>query len=576
MLIPAAAHGQRARAEAKADPHPRVFAERTGALPAREGQWLRVSTDIGTVRVFTSRALPPGQMAYRVRVEADASQPDAQKLVEQFLLEAKTAPDGVLLTGRAPWRKFRGRIFVSFDVNLPRRYNLDIQTQAGSVSVEDIHGQVSIASAGGNLTLGRVGGPAKLETEGGHITVKSVDGNLNAYTAGGHVYVGPVQGDATVKSLGGHINVASVQGNAQFETAGGNIQVQRAAAGITASTQGGRIDVGEAVGAIRAKTAGGGIRVVNLFGPTQLETSGGSIYLTRVQGPVRAMTAEGGITAWIASGTKLQVNSLLESGSGDIVVYVPRDLAITIEASVEGDGDHRIEPEPGIPLKILYSAPGPRPRLIRGEAKLNGGGDVLRLRALAGDIKLKYLDAIQADWEVLFRRQMDLFEKAGDIEKIIQYQNRIQDQMHVYVEQMRPGAQPASTQGVAPPALTPEQQRAIEEEKRSAVERWRLELQKSISGRIEVSPDIQNRKLLSKVKPEYPELARRNEIQGIVWVEIHIDKEGKVEQVNRIDGHPVLVQAAMEAVKQWQYAPTYLNGRPVAVATVARFEFRMN
>lgn len=567
LVLPSAARAQKARVGPK--PPNRVSSERAGVLATRDGQYLKLTTDMGAIRVFTSRELPAGQMSYRVRIEADASQPEAQKLVEQFAVTAKSVPDGVQITGTAPWRRFRGRVLVNYEVSVPRRYNLEIQTQAGSISTEDIDGQVLLSSAGGNLTTGRVGGSARVETQGGHITVKEVAGNLQATTAGGHVNVGQVQGDAVLRSLGGHINATSVQGSAQLDTAGGNISLQRAGAGVTATTAGGRIDVGEASGAMRAKTAGGGIRVVKLAGPTQLETSGGSIYLTSVQGQVRAATAAGGITAWLISGGKLQGLSQLESGSGDIIVFIPRDLAITIEASVESDGDHRIEPEPGIPLKFTYTAPGPRPRVIKAEAALNGGGEVLRLKAQGGDIKLKFSDSYQAYYEKLYKSQMGFFEKSRELEKMLR------DQSLRMLEQMR-REQEEREQAQQQLDQARQQLRQREQEQRSRMEDWRLRVREKITGRINVDADVQSRKLVNKVKPDYPELARKNEIEGVVWLEVSIDKEGKVEEVNRIEGHPTLVQAAIEAVKQWRYSPTYLGDRPVAVSTVVRLEFRLN
>jgi len=575
LLLPAA-YGQKEkekerRAEASA---PRVAAEHSGALAVREGQKLRLTTDIGAVRVFTSRELPAGQMTWRVRVEADASQPDAQKLVEQFTVAGRTAPEGALITGNAPWRRFRGRILVNYEVRIPRRFNVDVQTQAGSVSVEDLDGQVAVFSAGGNLTLGRVG-PARLETQGGHIMVREVLGNLQAVTAGGHINVGPVQGDAMLRSLGGHVSAISVQGTANFETMGGNISLRRAGGGITATTAGGRIDVGEATGAIRAKTAGGGIRVVKLVGPTQLETTGGSIYLTSVQGPVRAITGAGGITAWLVSGGKLQGLSQLESSSGDIVVFIPRELAITIEASVESDGDHKIDPEDGIPLKVTYATPGPRPRVIRAEATLNGGGDVLRLKAQAGDIRLKFSDNLQAYYERLYKQQIELFEKSQQIEQMIrEYQQRMQDQMRREVEQMSLERLKQEEQ-VRVQLEQDLKRRAKEEGSRGTVERWKMALSERLAGRVKTNADTQAGKLVYQVQPKYPEAAMQRGIEGWVWLEVLIDKDGNVEEVNRIDGDTMLVQSAIEAVKQWRYSPTYLGDRPVAVATVVRLNFRL-
>jgi protein TonB len=73
--------------------------------------------------------------------------------------------------------------------------------------------------------------------------------------------------------------------------------------------------------------------------------------------------------------------------------------------------------------------------------------------------------------------------------------------------------------------------------------------------------------LIRQIKPQYPPLARQARIQGQVILQAVIGKDGKVQNLHLISGHPMLVPAAMEAVKQWRYRPYYLNGAPVEVDT---------
>lgn len=76
-------------------------------------------------------------------------------------------------------------------------------------------------------------------------------------------------------------------------------------------------------------------------------------------------------------------------------------------------------------------------------------------------------------------------------------------------------------------------------------------------------------KLIKRVDPVYPQLALRARVEGEVFLEVRIDEQGKVSRVDVLRGHPLLNQAAVDAVSQWIYAPTLLNGKPVsAVATV--------
>ncbi len=82
---------------------------------------------------------------------------------------------------------------------------------------------------------------------------------------------------------------------------------------------------------------------------------------------------------------------------------------------------------------------------------------------------------------------------------------------------------------------------------------------------ITVASDIQSAKLLRKVIPEYPKLAVLARVSGIVHLIGTIGRDGMIEQVQIVSGPPMLVQAAVDAVRQWVYRPTMLNNRPVEV-----------
>ena len=85
--------------------------------------------------------------------------------------------------------------------------------------------------------------------------------------------------------------------------------------------------------------------------------------------------------------------------------------------------------------------------------------------------------------------------------------------------------------------------------------------------RTRVGGAVQNAKLVNRVQPIYPPLARQTRISGTVRLHAIIAKNGSVEQLTVESGHPLLVQAALDAVKQWRYQPTLLNGEPVEVDT---------
>jgi TonB family protein len=91
--------------------------------------------------------------------------------------------------------------------------------------------------------------------------------------------------------------------------------------------------------------------------------------------------------------------------------------------------------------------------------------------------------------------------------------------------------------------------------------------------RIRLTVDALDRNRLRDVPPAYPQMAREAGIQGTVRLNIVIDKQGRVSNISVISGHPLLIPAAIEAVKQWEYKPALLNGQPVEVATEVSIPF---
>lgn len=93
--------------------------------------------------------------------------------------------------------------------------------------------------------------------------------------------------------------------------------------------------------------------------------------------------------------------------------------------------------------------------------------------------------------------------------------------------------------------------------------------------RIRVGGNVQAARLVNQPKPVYPPLARQARIQGTVRFNAIIGKDGRIENLTLVSGHPLLVPAATAAVKQWVYKPTLLNGEPVEVVTVIDVNFTL-
>ena len=95
------------------------------------------------------------------------------------------------------------------------------------------------------------------------------------------------------------------------------------------------------------------------------------------------------------------------------------------------------------------------------------------------------------------------------------------------------------------------------------------------TGPVRVGGNVQASNLLKRVEPVYPSLALQARISGTVRFTIIISPTGNVTRMTVESGHPLLIPAAQEAVKQWTYRPTHLNGQPVEVQTTAEVEFKL-
>jgi TonB family protein len=93
--------------------------------------------------------------------------------------------------------------------------------------------------------------------------------------------------------------------------------------------------------------------------------------------------------------------------------------------------------------------------------------------------------------------------------------------------------------------------------------------------RINLSGNVQTANLVTKITPVYPPLAKQARIQGSVRMTAIIGTEGQVVDLQLVSGHPLLAEAAMDAVRQWIYRPTLLNGQPVEVITQIDVNFTL-
>jgi len=360
--------------------------------PAREGGKLILRADMGSVEITPGSGNQlEGHAVVRVYT---GSEEKARRVFDSYHLSAHPIEGGGVyvsaeFTGS---RHHDGSMGAEFDIKVPVHFNLDVETKGGDISLEGpLLGEVRLTTAGGDIHATDISGPVRVETAGGSIGLGNLGVRAEIRTAGGSIRVGNVRGDATIETSGGTIEVGQVDGALRAETAGGDVVIAGASGEVSAETAGGQIEVGPTGGSVRAQTAGGSIRMRGARGRVVAETAGGSIDLLQLGAGVRANTSAGRILAAFDTNTKTFVASQLETSMGDVYVYLPVGLSLTIDAAIDAAAGHHIVTD--FPLSILGDKEDFSERTIRGHGTLNGGGEVLRIRTVAGNIEIRKLDA---------------------------------------------------------------------------------------------------------------------------------------------------------------------------------------
>jgi DUF4097 and DUF4098 domain-containing protein YvlB len=347
---------------------------------------LRVKVDMGSV------VLRGGQQQginYVVHTRCnDSSEQEARKQFENYKISAYVKGETAWIVadwqgGRRP-RHFSGE----FSVNVPREIALvKLETEGGNVDAMGVAGRVEAESGGGTLRLDDIGGGISAETGGGSIEVGTVGGDLGLHTGGGSISIRHANGKVVAETGGGSVRILSGAQGATVETGGGTIEVRQCNGRLKASTGGGNVELSDVEGPAEIETGGGSIRLTGGKGHVHAETGGGGIELYGVPS-ARAETSAGGITVKLLNTGGERHDSDLETGAGDITVYIASDVAIDVRASVDMGTGHRITSEfPDIHISSEGEKWGPK--TLTAEGKLNGGGPVLKVHTSTGDICIR-------------------------------------------------------------------------------------------------------------------------------------------------------------------------------------------
>ena len=253
-------------------------------------------------------------------------------------------------TGNAKrWKQRKNDLDVQFDILVPRHYNLDLKTACDDISVANITGDV------------------KAETFSAGLRFQDITGRIDGVTSVGDINLNGFNGDVLLQTTAGNIALEDGTGDVKVKTTGGSLQIT------------------DVTGAINGKTSGGGITLRDCKGGADLKTAGGGIEVEN-DGPVLAKTTGGSIRCQLQEASSRQNLLLdLETAGGGINVSLVPDIAATVEAKVLG-GSVTTE------FPVVAEMEGAvKPDQLHGT--INGGGSLLRLRSIGGNIILRKTEA---------------------------------------------------------------------------------------------------------------------------------------------------------------------------------------
>lgn len=335
--------------------------ETNGTLPA--GKIVKVKTAAGPIMLNGARQ---DYITYTVRKYVHASSEEAARREFAGLrFTAMNAGDTAVFHGECGVRGY-----VGFDLNVPSQTGfVRLDTSGGTISARNIAGRVEAVTGAESIHLDEIGASVYASSGGGNIEIGKVGGDVQVETHGGGIHIGSAGGRVIASSGGGTLIIGTGK-NMDLTTRAGSIQVNKCAGQIKASTGGGSIELKEVDGPAELRSGGGGIRV----GPVR-----GGLWVDTGSGPIVADLAKGGATF---------TDSRLETSAGDIVVYIPEDLALTIRAAVEIARGAGIRTDFN-GVKVTSETQQWGPHEVFAEGSLNGGGPLLHVHTTNGTIEIK-------------------------------------------------------------------------------------------------------------------------------------------------------------------------------------------
>ena len=360
---------------------------------------------------------------------------EAETALEKANVGYRQEGNTVIIGGASYYRDWMQS---TFTIQVPAKFSLDVSTQGGDIDVNSIEGEIKLATSGGDIDLADITGNADVKTSGGDLSLKKINGELVAKTSGGDIDASDISASASVATSGGDIELTGIKGAVKATTSGGDIDVRQCdsevslntsggditvsgvGAGLHASTSGGDIDVRQVKGEISLNTSGGDIQVSGTGGPLTVNTSGGDIEAQNIQIGAKANTAGGDIELGDVKGF-IEANTAggdiegqitledfskdhhatMNTAGGDLTLTIPANMPASIRAKIKirdgGWEDYNIYSD--FPIKIESDSSTDEDKSwrrregeIQASGDINGGGDLLQLETVNGNIYIKKLN----------------------------------------------------------------------------------------------------------------------------------------------------------------------------------------
>lgn len=256
----------------------------TKSYDVQPGTKLVVQLDRGSIEVVTGDA---NAVNIEITRRAGGSQSRAEKILKDHIVTTSQEGDTVELRGEYTGPKSTGwfgkspDLRVSCRVTLPRKFDVNLRTSGGNISVGELTGKTEARTSGGSMKFEKLVGPLSARTSGGNIKVSECQGQVDVRTSGGSLQLADIEGDVTARTSGGSIQADQLNGRSDVRTSGGNIKLTDFKGQVDASTSGGSVSVrliDQPTGDCSFKSSGGSVKVSlpeNVAVDVDAQTSGG-------------------------------------------------------------------------------------------------------------------------------------------------------------------------------------------------------------------------------------------------------------------------------------------------------------